>query len=175
MLYFGARQLERWGVRVDTCPEASSSGTVSGQDLLKGSSGVRMQRGGDKVRDSAVSSDSPLEVGLAVVVSLPLFQVHFVFSSSISLLPHPRGQFSKLRQLPSWLHSVRCAVNVLHQVGVSVSAKQLPAYASVLSSALEKGPKVLDSASGLNSYYLVLFDCFPSLLPFLTSLIKLIL
>lgn len=99
---------------------------------LKGSSGVRMQRGGDKVRDSAVGSDSPLEVGLAVVVSLPLFQAHLVFSSSISLLPRPGGQFSKLRQLPSWLHSVHREVNVLHQVWVSVSARQLPAYASVL-------------------------------------------
>jgi len=146
LLYFRGRQLEQWGVRVDTCPEASSSGTVSGQDLLKGSLEVHMQRGGDKVRNSAVSSDSPLKMGLAMAVSSRWFQMHLVFSSSISLFPLPGSQFSKLWQLLSWLHSGHHVVNFLHQVGVSVSAKQLPGYDSVLFSALEKELKVLDSA-----------------------------
>ena len=75
MLYFRGRQLAGRGVRVDACPKASSSGTISGQDLLKGRFGVHMQRGGGKVRNGTVSPDSSLEMGLVVAVSSRLFQV----------------------------------------------------------------------------------------------------
>ena len=60
---------------------------------------------------------------------------------------------------------------LLQPVGVSVSLRRLTGYASMVSIALEKELKVL--ARWLN-YYFVLFDCFPLLLHFLTSLIKLV-
>lgn len=136
-------------MRVDTCPEASfPDGQWAGP--LKGSSGGSVCREGEIKSETAQSAlDSPLEVGLAVVVSSYLLQAHLVFSSSISLLLTALRPVLKLRQLPSsWLHSAHRAVNVLHQVWVlAVSAKQLPAYASVLSSALEKEPKVSTPAS----------------------------
>ena len=61
-----------------------------------------------------------------------------------------------------WLHSAwGLRRGGHHLLGVLVSEKQLKGI-----------PEVPDFVLWLNSYYFVLFDCFPWFLHFLTSLIK---
>ena len=92
-----------------------------------------------------------------------------------------QGQFVPIfwSQFMSWLESSHRAVNFFHQIGVSVSIRQLGygciIWLRILSIALEKELKAFNFAYWLNYYCFVLFDCFPLLLYFLISLIKLIL
>ena len=76
----------------------------------------------------------------------------------------------------SRLESDHHVVNFFHMMGgFSIYKTDQRIWLSTLSIALEKELKVLDFVYWVNCYCFVLFDCFPLLLYFFTSLIKLIL
>ena len=72
----------------------------------------------------------------------------------------------------SWLQSGYHVVNFLTGGGFSICKTAHRIWLRILPIALEKEWKVLDFASWLNCHCLVSFDCFPSLLHFLISLIS---
>ena len=126
-------------------------------------------------RNSTVSPKNHLEVSHVEVWSASswLFSVQLLWISRVSLFPFLWGQFSELWQVMSWLQSGHHAVNVFHLVGFLISTTQLRIWLRIFPIAFEEELKALDFAQWLNYHYLVLIDCFPLSLHFLTSLIKL--
>ena len=157
----------RW--RVDSCPKADSPHWQSADK------GIYRWMEGVPCRNSTVSSKNHLEGSCVEVWSASswLFSVQLVFSSRVSLLPFLWGQFSELWERMSQ-QSSHHAVNFLHLVGgFNIYNATLRTGLRILLKAFEEEIKVLDFARWLNYHYLVLFDCFPLSLHFLTSLIKL--
>ena len=96
-----------------------------------------------------------------------------VLCSRVGLFPFPWGQFLGLWQLTSWLQSDHHVVNFFHLVGDLPDSSQDVAQNIIYSPwGGSKGPW-LCLMTKLD--YLVLLNCVPLLLHFLTSLIKLIL
>ena len=67
--------------RQDPCPKANSLPTISGHELLWGVSGVYRQREGATCRNSRVSPDSHLEIGLTSIILIVLSTGNLQFES----------------------------------------------------------------------------------------------
>ena len=86
-------------------------------------------------------------------------------------VPYLWGHVSGLRQLMSWPRSGHQAVNVLPRWGFSPDRSAHRSWLRRRARSHEEELKVPDYAQRWNLYYLVSFDCSPSFLHFLTSLI----
>ena len=104
-----------------------------------------------------------------------LFWVQLIFGSRVDLFSFLWGQFLELWPLMSWLQSGHPVVNVFHLVGVSCLQNSSQDTAQII---------IYSPWGGAKSPWLCLMtqlllfcpvDCFPLLLHFLTSLVKLIL